>query len=199
LRLGPERQDCSANVNASARRSRSEKQRALLAIQSIRDGFGPGGAWLWKLPRIVNPRWLRRLNASQFAPSGAFHSIGFQLAVAEAGASAPTCASEHPAGHRGHRGSGGGGSRPAPRFAGVFIHLRRHRSYRRRGLHRRAARRHACGSRSWSLAVANINDRCGSFSTELVWSKRSLRSAMLPIATRIYASRRIVAKCQEET
>jgi hypothetical protein len=27
------------------------KAKSALGIQSIRDGFGPGGAWLWKLPR----------------------------------------------------------------------------------------------------------------------------------------------------
>jgi hypothetical protein len=54
------------------------KAKSALGIQSVRDRFGAGGGWLWKLPRDreASAVLLRRLDASQFVPSGAFHSIG---------------------------------------------------------------------------------------------------------------------------
>jgi hypothetical protein len=45
-------------------------------------------------------------------------------------------------------------------------HLRWHRSYRRRRLHRRAVSRDGCSGRSWPLVLARMNVRSGSFSTE---------------------------------
>ena len=43
------------------------------------------------------------------------------------------------------------------------------------------------------------HDCSGSFSTELVWTKRSLRSAMPPIAIRTFAPQRFDALCQKRS